>query len=75
MDAGAAATCSMLPRRPVTEDMTVYENDGDLEALVSWLNESGQREGPLRAALLRAFPQQLLQQQQQQPPPPPPPSP
>ncbi|CAN0431835.1 unnamed protein product, partial [Ectocarpus sp. 12 AP-2014] len=41
---------------PAEEDLMVYENDGDLDALVAWLNESGQREGPLRAALLRAFP-------------------
>ena len=43
-------------RPPLEEDLMVYENDGDVEALVAWLNESGQREGPLRAALLRAFP-------------------
>ncbi|CAN0514777.1 unnamed protein product, partial [Ectocarpus sp. 12 AP-2014] len=41
---------------PAEEDLMVYENDGDVDALVAWLNESGQREGPLRAALLRAFP-------------------
>lgn len=45
-----------LPKTPSPEDLMVYENDGDVETLVEWLHESGQREGPLRAALLRAFP-------------------
>lgn len=51
-----AAPPTPRPRSPLEEDLMVYENDGDVEALVAWLNESGQREGPLRAALLRAFP-------------------
>lgn len=48
---------SILSRQDyITEDLMVYENDGDLDALIGWLDKSGQREGPLRAALLRAFP-------------------
>lgn len=54
--ASITAAASLLPRNPAPEDLMVYENNGDLDALMGWLNESGQREGPLRAALLRAFP-------------------
>lgn len=36
--------------------MEVYETEDEIRRLVRWLNEGGQREGPLRAALLRAFP-------------------
>lgn len=46
----------LLRQNHVTEDLMVYENNGDLDALIEWLDKSGQREGPLRAALLRAFP-------------------
>lgn len=41
---------------PLEQDLMVYEDDRGVASLVAWLNESGQREGPLRAALLRAFP-------------------
>lgn len=53
---------SLLPKDPAPGDLSVYENEADVRSLIAWLNESGQREGPLHAALLRAFP------------PPPPPS-
>lgn len=46
----------LLPRDPAPGDLAMYENETDIRALISWLDESGQREGPLRAALLRAFP-------------------
>lgn len=53
---GPVETSILLRQDHVTEDLMVYENDGDLDALIGWLNKSGQREGPLQAALLRAFP-------------------
>ena len=52
----ADRTNLLLPPDPAANDLGVYEREDDLEALVAWLNESGRREGPLRAALLRAFP-------------------
>lgn len=56
--AGLQQSSVPVPRNPapIEQDLMVYDNDGDVEALLAWLNESGQREGPLRAALLRAFP-------------------
>lgn len=46
----------LLPKNPSPHDLTVYETEADIRALIAWLNESGQREGSLRAAILRAFP-------------------
>lgn len=46
-----------VPRNPTPGDFVVYESEVELRRLMVWLNECGQREGPLRAALLRAFPE------------------
>ncbi|CAM9487076.1 unnamed protein product, partial [Sphacelaria rigidula] len=46
----------LLSKNPPPKDLAVYQTEADIRALIAWLNESGQREGYLRAALLRAFP-------------------
>lgn len=46
----------LLSKNPPPKDLAVYQTEADIRSLIAWLNESGQREGYLRAALLRAFP-------------------